>query len=135
MLFSSIWLHRKIPKKKYRIIYNRHITRHFFSICPCCNKSNIFHLIFNLCEKVARLTGLKTVILCLLVVRGVRLRPLWLGFWLLVACGVRPRRAPIRHPALVCVRPGLRLWHLRNAVCLLTTHHHNPIFFLDNVLL
>ena len=29
------------------------------------------------------------------------------------------------HPALVCVRPGFRLWHVRNAMCLLTKHRAN----------
>ena len=51
LLFSCVWLHRKIPKKRYGIIYNRHITWHFFSIFPCCNKSNFFYLILNLFEK------------------------------------------------------------------------------------
>ena len=63
------------------------------------------------------------------------------GFWWLVVSGHggHPLGTQVpsdsRHPALVCVRPGFRLWHLKNAVDLLTTHHHDTVLFLDNVLL
>ena len=63
------------------------------------------------------------------------------GFWwrVVVGHGGHPlgTRVPSdsRHPALVCVRPGLRLWHLGHSMFLLTPYHHETVLFLDNVLL